>query len=796
MTEGLISIVVPIHDEAENIGPLLRALEGSLRDHPYEILIAYDRDGDTTLPVFEAVDDRRASVRLVRNDLGPGFAHALQAAFREARGDVVVVTMADLSDDPRTIPAMVEKVRAGGATVVSGSRYGKGGDHIGGPWLKRTTSRIAGVSLHYLAGVPTRDSTNSFRAYQADYLRSVEVESRCGFEVALELTVKAHRMGRKVDEVPTTWKDPSAGSSRFPIWRWPPGYLRWYGYAAAAPVFVWIGLLALATTLVGLGLYFNAPIPRWDEMSHVPYVTGDRPVTLEWLWAQHNEHRIPLPKIVYVAVMKTSSLDGRPLRILNAAAMVLMATLGVLAARTIRGRTVYADAFFPLLFLNGAHLENTIWPFQFSFILPGFLMFLVTMLVVHYREERGGSTALLGGLCLVGMVLSSGVGLPPALFVAPWIIRVGVKCRRPAGFAGAALALAAVATVGLYFHAYQTPAHHPPSPGIGASLLEGLMCLSTSMGQAGARIWPYSGIGVLLLLLFVVNLLKIAWWRTPTDRIRSGGLILMLGAIVALALGIGHFRAGLAAGIGFAPRYAAFTSLFLCIAYLGCAIYTRREIVSFLHVVLAALMCTVLWPNMQHGLSHGEAFRHASKMLRQDVRAGRPVDVIASVHWPSWYPDEGLFAEYLRMMARARLSVYRHQQPPDTSTANPLPGDTPAMTAHPPSQAVLQVPAGTRQIAISFGIQEKAYQGAGQSDGVEFRVLLEVSSGQRLPLWSRTLAPKGDPNDRGTQEATIDMPGSAQGPYRLHLETGPGPRSDPSWDWAYWAGVEFRTGDP
>ena len=60
----------------------------------------------------------------------------------------------------------------GGADVVAGSRYCRGGRQEGGPLLKRTLSRLAGVSLHYLAGLPVRDSTNNFRA---DSRRVVQV---------------------------------------------------------------------------------------------------------------------------------------------------------------------------------------------------------------------------------------------------------------------------------------------------------------------------------------------------------------------------------------------------------------------------------------------------------------------------------------------------------------------------------------------------------------------------------------------------------------------------------------------
>jgi hypothetical protein len=87
---------------------------------------------------------------------------------------------------------------------------------------------MAGVTLHWFAGLPTHDPTNSFKAYRRDFLEETPIESPAGFALALELTVKAHFSGRRVTEIPATWRDRTAGESRFRIWAWLPLYLRWY----------------------------------------------------------------------------------------------------------------------------------------------------------------------------------------------------------------------------------------------------------------------------------------------------------------------------------------------------------------------------------------------------------------------------------------------------------------------------------------------------------------------------------------------------------------------------------------
>ena len=232
----MISIVVPVYNEDENIYGCVNGLWNVLEHDSHEILICYDFDEDTTVAALGRMPDRPPSVRLVRNKLGPGPANAIRAGVADAKGDVVVVTMADLSDPPDVIPAMVDKVRRGGADVVSGSRYMRGGSQTGGPALKGFLARAAGLTLHFLAGVGTHDATNSFRAFSRRFLDAVEIESETGFTIGLELTVKAHLRGDRVDEVPSSWSDRSAGESRFRLAKWLPAYLRWFAAGLAAPL--------------------------------------------------------------------------------------------------------------------------------------------------------------------------------------------------------------------------------------------------------------------------------------------------------------------------------------------------------------------------------------------------------------------------------------------------------------------------------------------------------------------------------------------------------------------------------
>jgi hypothetical protein len=114
--------------------------------------------------------------------------------------------------------------------------YMRGGHQIGGPLVKRTLSRAAGLSLHIVGGIPTHDPTNNFKMYSRRLLDNVEIESHAGFELAIELTVKAHLLGLPILEIPTTWRDRSAGDSRFRLWAWLPQLLALVSTGHVKPV--------------------------------------------------------------------------------------------------------------------------------------------------------------------------------------------------------------------------------------------------------------------------------------------------------------------------------------------------------------------------------------------------------------------------------------------------------------------------------------------------------------------------------------------------------------------------------
>ncbi len=218
-------MVIPVYNEPDNIPLVLQALPQNI-PVPFEILAVYDYDGDTTLPVLRKLQREYPQLRLVKNSVARGPSGALRAGFAEAAAPLILVTMADLCDDLTQVPHLLQLVK-NGADLVTPSRYCPGGEQRLKESLKVKAPRTAGWLIHALAGLPTRDPTNSFKLYSAAMLNDMRLRSTVSFSVTLEIVAKAHCLGYKIVEVPTVWRDRQHGKTNFKLGRSLVAYFPW-----------------------------------------------------------------------------------------------------------------------------------------------------------------------------------------------------------------------------------------------------------------------------------------------------------------------------------------------------------------------------------------------------------------------------------------------------------------------------------------------------------------------------------------------------------------------------------------
>ena len=220
-------VIVPTYNERENIGPLLDQLMGL--PERVDVLVVDDASPDGTADLVKERAAREPRIHLLQRSgkLGLGSAYVEGFRYALAQGAEYIFEMdADFSHDPQAIPAFL--AAAQDADVVLGSRYLHGVRVVNWPLNRLILSRAANVYTRLITGLPVHDATSNFRLYSRRLLDRVTIESTGGFELGIELTVKAYLLGMKLAEVPTTWRDRTAGTSRFKLWQWLPRYLHWY----------------------------------------------------------------------------------------------------------------------------------------------------------------------------------------------------------------------------------------------------------------------------------------------------------------------------------------------------------------------------------------------------------------------------------------------------------------------------------------------------------------------------------------------------------------------------------------
>lgn len=146
--------------------------------------------------------------------LGPAYAAGFEAALAEG-ADILCEMDADFSHDPEDVPRLVDAVRRG-ADLAIGSRYVPGGGIPDWPIVRRLLSKGGNVYARAMLGLPVHDATAGFRAYKASALRLLRPETcqSAGYAFQIEMTRRAVDAGLRIVEVPITFRDRAAGTSK------------------------------------------------------------------------------------------------------------------------------------------------------------------------------------------------------------------------------------------------------------------------------------------------------------------------------------------------------------------------------------------------------------------------------------------------------------------------------------------------------------------------------------------------------------------------------------------------------
>lgn len=226
-----LEIIVPVHNEEETIAETLSRLRKEVK-YSNRVTIVDDHCDDGSLERLKGPDAAGDNTELVSNENRRGFANALRRGIKNVRGseDAVVFVMADGCDDPADINRMFELVK-NGYDVVCASRFLPGGKREGGAPVKSLFSYFGNRILTVLLPGRFTDWTNSFKIYRKRVIDEISPLSS-GFEISLELAVKASEGAYSIKEVPTVWRERDKGVSKFGF-KDVRGYLRWVMFALA-----------------------------------------------------------------------------------------------------------------------------------------------------------------------------------------------------------------------------------------------------------------------------------------------------------------------------------------------------------------------------------------------------------------------------------------------------------------------------------------------------------------------------------------------------------------------------------
>ena len=443
--------------------------------------------------------------------------------------------------------------------------------------------------------------------------------------------------------------------------------------ASAPALFVWGVWGLLFASVLAFVLAYGRNVPHWDDWDMVPVVTGRQPLTLSWLCTPHNEHRIPLPKLLYLVLVRSCGYDLRAGMVFNVCCLASLAAGLILAARRQRGRTSAADAFFPLALLHLGQQQNLLWGFQVGFVLGTLLVGAILLFLTMGGESARspGPMGIAGCLFLLPLCGANTLAFVPGIGL--WLGYLGVSrwqgtATRKQGLALLICAAAAAGMVGLSFVGIR-PVTPIEEAGTLARLRTAAQFLSTAPGPAfqevwlSEEVWLSAAMGVVALSV-VTGLLLLRFWRQrPTERPGALGLALFLAGFAVLALGVGWGRAALGERAGLANRYVTLAAPLLCGLYLAWGQCLPAYLGRVGQVILCVVMGLLLVPNTLHGLKRGHALHQQLLAVENDARRGmKPAEMALKYTTPTGDRPPILWAEWKRQQLEECLEILRQDR--------------------------------------------------------------------------------------------------------------------------------------
>lgn len=214
----LYSIVIPAHNEENNISNTIEELIQELRNEkiPFEVIIVNDNSTDNTLQVIKELSQKYPEIVVVDNPLPGGLGRAIRSGLKNIKGDVVAIVMADRSDDPKDIVRCYRKIEEG-YDCVFGSRFRKESIVTHYPRVKLIANRIVNKFLQILFLTRFNDLTNAFKVYRRHVIENISPLQSAHFNITIEMSLSALIRKYKIAEIPIAWYGRTWGQSKLKL---------------------------------------------------------------------------------------------------------------------------------------------------------------------------------------------------------------------------------------------------------------------------------------------------------------------------------------------------------------------------------------------------------------------------------------------------------------------------------------------------------------------------------------------------------------------------------------------------
>lgn len=518
--------------------------------------------------------------------------------------------------------------------------------------------------------------------------------------------------------------------------------------ASAGPsAFVWTFWFLMTFMMLGFLILFTCPLPYVDAWIVAADASGPE-CSWQWLWEQQNEHRYPLVKaLAWISYHTFGSME--PLSFLSVLACSAASAGLILTARRLRGHTEWTDAVFPLLLLNGFHIENILWHHQLFFVAAGCLACACGTYLMRKPEEHRAPGAFFAGIGLLLLPLHGLMGMAFAPFLGLGYFLHGIAVlrrnrRSTAAWLNTVMPFLTAGVCILYLAVdFHIPGGHAGNFSAGISLAAKfrtiLECASVGLGALGNRIPKQTGEGLFLLSVLTVFVLAVVWRKRCISRFELVSLLLVLasGWMLPFAVGCGRSAMG-----GAAPRYAILSAplaAFLVLLWIRiAACVPKKDTVSsqemrmnseqnsvsplfFLSTELSRLIqygfftvfCAFLMYHVSMAMEYGKERLEQYDSFCASVRVGLPLEAVSGKHWSYWGWDEDDFTYYIKRMAANGVKPFAEIPEAGLRETEEIPLETHTFEGAYGTEIPLRIPGGKHHIdalRLTFELHSDAWR--------------------------------------------------------------------------------------